>query len=827
MRTKKQVSRNSPSGRLWGASWVRWLLLVGAAGIVSALAVTGYFYVTYARVIEQKLAVGPFAKTSKLYAAPETVHVGDELTAEDIAAELRRAGYRESEGGLIGWFKKRPDGIEIFPGPDSFFRQESFLIKIAAGESGHSQVAQIVSLRDASRRTVFQLEPELVTNLFDRNRQKRRIVKFEDIPPQLVQAVVSVEDKRFFKHAGFDPLRIMKAAFVDLKAGRHAEGASTLTMQLARGIWLTPEKSWKRKAAETLITLHLERTLTKEQIFEYYANNVDMGRRGSFRILGFGEAAQAYFGKDIKQLTLAEAATLAGLIQRPSFTNPVRWPERSRARRNIVLSLMRDNGYIDERGYATAAEAPVLVAAGAVDSNDAPYFVDLANDWLQDNMADHDFQNRAYRIYTTLDPRLQKDAADAVRVGIKEPDDLVNGRRKRTKEAVRDVQVALVALDAETGEVRALLGGRNYGASQLNRVLARRQPGSIFKPLVYAAALNTGLDPAATTVITPSMVMTDEAKVFHYDGKEYEPGNFGNKFYGQVTVRQALAKSLNIPTVELAEMVGYAKVAALAKEAGLPNQVATPSIALGSYDATPLDMAGAYTVFANGGNYIKPSLIKAIYTQDGDRIYEAKIEKRKVLDPRVAYMMVNLLEEVMRSGTGAGARGRGFGLPAAGKTGTSRDAWFAGFTSKLITVVWVGFDDNTDLKLEGAKAALPIWTEFMKRAHLHSDYKGVVPFSPPEGVIVTQCGERSEVFIAGTQPADSCGGSGGTQVASWDEPNAPASETQPGEPATPRRAARVARAEAQSIPVQPAATPTPAAPKEKKGLFDRFRAIFR
>ncbi|MCX6597998.1 MAG: transglycosylase domain-containing protein, partial [Acidobacteria bacterium] len=241
---------------------------------MSALAVTGYFYFKYARLIEEKLAVGPFAKTSKLYAAPETVHVGDELTADDIASELRRAGYRESEGGLIGWFKKRPDGIEIFPGPDSFFRQESFLIKFASGESGHTQVASIVSLRDASRRTVYQLEPELVTNLFDRNRQKRRIVKFEDIPPHLVQAVVSVEDKRFFKHAGFDPLRIMKAAFVDIKAGRHAEGASTLTMQLARGIWLTPEKSWKRKAAETLITLHLERTLTKEQIFEYYANNV-------------------------------------------------------------------------------------------------------------------------------------------------------------------------------------------------------------------------------------------------------------------------------------------------------------------------------------------------------------------------------------------------------------------------------------------------------------------------------------------------------------------------------------------------------------------------
>ncbi|MDX2178926.1 MAG: PBP1A family penicillin-binding protein [Bryobacteraceae bacterium] len=824
MKTKVRVPGTSFFAQAWRTPWAKWSLIAGGGLIAIAFGVTLFYYLKYARLIEEKLTAGPFAKTSKLYAAPKTVRVGDNVTNEDIAAELRRAGYRETEGGLIGWYRLRPDGIEVFPGPDSYFRQDPFLIKTA-----ESKVSQIVSLRDGGRRTLYQLEPELVTNLFDRNRQKRRIVRYEDIPAALRDAVVSVEDKRFFKHAGFDPLRIMKAAYVDVKLGYHAEGASTLTMQLARGIWLTPEKSWKRKAAETLITLHLERTLTKEQIFEYYANNVDMGRRGSFQILGFGEAAQAYFGKEMKNLTLAEAATLAGLIQRPSFTNPVRWPDRARSRRNIVLSLMRDNGYIDDREYAVAAASPMSVASGAVDSNDAPYFVDLVNDWLQDNLAEHDFQNRAYRVYTTLDPRLQRDATEAVRAGIKEVDDLLEKRRKRTKEPVREAQVALVALDAETGEVKALIGGRSYGVSQLNRSMAKRQPGSIFKPFVYAAAFATALDGNAKTVITPAQTLIDEPKVFYYDDKEYEPNNFGSKFYGPVTIRQALAKSLNIPTVEVAEMVGYGQVAGLARKAGLMAQVGTPSVALGSYDATPIDMAAAYTVFANQGTYVKPALIKAIYSQDGAPVYEAKPEKRKVLDPRVAYMMVNLMEEVLRSGTGAGVRSRGVSVPAAGKTGTSRDAWFAGFTSRLITVVWVGFDDNTDLKLEGAKAALPVWAEFMKRAHQHREYRNPAPFAAPEGVTIAQCGEKSEVFIAGTQPADGCGSPVGigSQVASWDEDDPASRPVERTVGDTRSRETRVARNDPDGVPVRRAGPERPADAKEKKGLWDKIRGIFK
>lgn len=817
MPVKINVPRKSASGKLLAAPWLRWLLISVAVIFCIVIGVSAYFYNHYSKLIEAKLSVGPFTKTSRIYAAPETVRVGDEAGVNELVAHLRQAGYSEAQKNLVGWYNVRPDALEIFPGPDSYFRQDPFLIKFSG-----SKVSQIVSLRDSSQRNQYQLEPELITNLFDRNRQKRRIVKFDDIPKSLVNAVVSIEDKRFFTHVGFDPLRILKAAYVDLKKGYRAEGASTLSMQLARGLWLTPEKTAKRKAAETLITLHLERTLSKEQIFEYYANNVDMGRRGSFQILGFGEAAQAYFGKDLKQLTLPEAATLAGLIQRPSYTSPFRWPERARARRNIVLSLMRENGYINDRQYAVASDVPMTVAAGALDSNDAPYFVDIVNDWLQDHMQDHDFQAKSYRIYTTLDPRLQHDAADAVRIGIKEADELIDKRRKKNKSTGPEPQVALVALDAETGEIRALIGGRNYGTSQLNRALAKRQPGSIFKPFVYAAAMNTALDPANGTPITPVTTLMDEPTVFEYDGRDYQPGNFGAKFYGQVTLRTALSKSLNIPTVKVAEMVGYGNVAALAKKAGLSNQVGTPAVALGSYDATPIDMAGAYTVFANDGNYTKPTSIKAIYDQAGAPLYESQPEEHRVLDPRVAYVMVNMMEEVVRSGTGAGIRTRGFNLPAAGKTGTSRDGWFAGFTSKLICIVWVGFDDNTDLKLEGAKAALPIWTEFMKRAHQHRDYRNPTAFGPPDGVVlVNGCGKSTqEAFIAGSEPVDACGGQ--TQVASWEELDSTAPSRVANGTPTQQRSAD------DSIPVRGQPPPEPGKePKEKKGLWNKIRGIFK
>src|SRR5580693_1142957 len=359
------------------------LLLTVTLSVTIGLCVFTYFYVKYSRLIEAKLAAGPFANTSMLFAAPRTVAVGDIVTPQEVSIELRHSGYNESKNNRMGYFTLKPDEIDIYPGPDSYFRRDDGVIKFRG-----TKVSQIISLADNTDRTEYTLEPELISNLFDKNREKRRLVKYEDIPPVLVHAVVSAEDKRFFQHSGFDPVRIIKSAYVDVKKGQNAQGASTLSQQLARSFWLDSDKTWRRKIPEVLITMHLEQKLKKEQIFEYYANQVPLGHRGSFGIRGFGEAAQVYFGKDVSKLTLPEAATLAGLIQQPSFTNPFRWPERARQRRNVVLRMMRENGYISDAEYEHAIASPMAVARQGMESTDAPYFVDLVNDTLVEKFPD-------------------------------------------------------------------------------------------------------------------------------------------------------------------------------------------------------------------------------------------------------------------------------------------------------------------------------------------------------------------------------------------------------------------------------------------------------
>jgi len=391
--------------------------------------------------------------------------------------------------------------------------------------------------------------------------------------------------------------------------------------------------------------------------------------------------------------------------------------------------------------------------------------------------------------------------------------------------------------------VRAVIGGRNYGTSQLNRILAKRQPGSSFKPFVYAAALNTALA-SGGQVITPATMIMDEPTTFYFDGKPYEPSNFEHKFYGNVSLRDALAHSLNVATVKLAEQTGYDAIVDLARRAGMNVEIhPTPAMALGAYEVTPLEIAGAYTIYANHGVYSKPYFVSDIASDHGSIIFDNKPEHRDVLDPRVAFLMDQLLEEVVRTGTGAAVWSRGINFPVAGKTGTSHDGWFAGFTSKLICVVWVGFDDNRELNLEGAHSALPVWAEFMRRAHEHREYRNVSEFEPPAGVVGVQidpasgqlataaCPKvRTEYFVEGTQPLEQCQlhGGGGMRVAGWEtgQPGHSADQNQPGSAAgalPPQQ--RLARA------AQPSATPDspvqPPAPPKHKGFFDRLKSIFK
>ena len=805
------------------------LIAAGAVFLVLTVIVS-VLYVKYARLTDEKLAEGPFPNTSLLYAAPQLVGVGDSGTPLKLAYRLRESGYGEdARTNPTGWYHLRPDAIEIFPGERSSTDSEPGVLKFSDGK-----ISSIIALSDNSPRTEYTLEPQLLSSLYDKNREKRRLVRYDDIPPVLVQAVISIEDKRFFQHAGFDPIRIVKAVWVDLREHRKDQGASTLTQQLARNLWLDLRKTWTRKFDELLITIHLERKLTKQKIFEYYANEVDLGRRGSFAIRGFGEAAQAYFGKDIRGLTLPEAATLAGLIQEPSRRNPVRWPERAKARRNVVLQQMLDNGYISKSQYDEAVDAPLVIAKQGIESADAPYFVDEVNKRLTDEFQDRDFGDSGSKIYTTLDPDLQRDAAEAVADGAREVDAILAKRHKHGA-PVEEPQVALICLDPHTGEVKALIGGRNYGMSQLNHAVANRPSGSAFKPFVYAAALNTGLwdqpDP-----ITASTVFPDEPRTFLFDGKPYEPVDYHHgDWLGNVTVRAAFAKSLNVPAVEVAEQAGYGAVADLAHKAGLANIRATPAEALGAYDVTPLELAGAYTTFANNGVMVQPRMISSIVDQSGNDLWESEPQTKKILDPRVNFVLVNLMEGVLNNGTGAGVRARGFVLPAAGKTGTSHDAWFAGFTTKLLCVVWVGLDDYQDIKLDGAKAALPIWTEFMKRAHKHRAYRDVTNFAVPDGVVSAQIDADTgqlatsacprvvtDYYLLGTQPVQFCllhqGGS--TEIAGWE--SSPAPTVQASVPT-------VLPTQAMSQPppgAQPNPNNNPQEKPKKKGFFDKLKSIF-
>jgi len=859
-----RIASSSALARFFLGPIGRIVIITSALFVILGLAAFTFFYAHFSRIIDEKLSAGPFANNAKIFAAPESVGVGDGTTPEAIAAQLRRSGYNESRTNPIGYYQLRPNQIEIFPGGESYFDQEAAVIKFAGG-----RIAQIISLQDNTSRGQYQLEPQLITNLSGLTREKRRMVKFADIPQVMVNAVVSAEDKHFFQHNGFDPVRIIKAAYVDIKEGRKGQGASTLSQQLARMFFLNQEKRWTRKLSEVIITLQLEQRLTKQQIFEDYANDIYLGSRGSFRIHGFGEAADAYLGKDLSQLNLPEAAQVAGMIQHPALYDPYRHPDHARERRNLVLGLMHANGYINDRDYALAESAPLTIARAAAQSAEAPYFVDLVNDTLQSRFQDADFQSNAFRVYTTLDLRLQRAAADAIAAGMKEVDDQIKKQRRFRGQTPPEPQVALVAIDPHSGEVKALAGGRNYGTSQLNRVLSLRQPGSIFKPFVYAAAMDTGVAGGAH-VLTPSTMVNDERTTFWFDGKDYSPHNFKNEYYGRVSLRFALAHSLNSAAVQVAEMVGYPAVVEMAARAGMNNKIQpTPAVALGSYDITPMEAAGAYTMFANGGDYVKPDFLTLVRDQSGTVLYQHRTQQKMVLDPRVAYLMTSLMQEVLLHGTAAGVRDRfGFNVPAAGKTGTSdRDGWFAGYTSELLCIVWVGFDDARDLDLEGAHSAAPIWMQFMKGALQFREYRDTKPFAAPDGIVTIDidpdsgmpatpaCPKHvSEVYIAGTQPVGACPLHGGgrygiTTAAGWDTPGeapsqlaaAPATAptdtiprvTGSGDDGQSSGAAVARRAARQDVAEAPPNVPAPKDSKEPKkdaakpGFFRRLLNVLK
>jgi penicillin-binding protein 1B len=564
----------------------------------------------------------------------------------------------------------------------------------------------------------FTLEPEILTNDLSSKTGKRNTLGYSDIPPLLVQAILSIEDRRFFEHPGLDVFGVARAMLRNAGDERIGQGGSTITQQLVKNTYLSPERSFRRKYAEAILALALERRLSKQDIFALYCNEVYVGQRGAVAARGVEQAALIYFGKELKNLSLSEAATIAGMIQGPSRYSPERNREAAQARRNLVLAAMARDGWISTEQSITASNEPLaVVALPDTYHSQAPYFIDYVNRVAESQL---EVSGATRQIYTTIDLDLQQLAEAAIHRQLER----LNGIYKNR--AVKP-QAALVALDPRTGNVLAMVGGREYGESQLNRVTdARRQPGSTFKPFVYAAALEDGLSPVRT--------FTDAPRDFVYDRTRiYRPANFGGGYSGrEVTMRNGLVNSLNIVTVDVAMHTGLARIANLASQFGLPKPGRYPSLALGTTEATPLQLAAAYAAFVNGGRRVEPKVIASVSEPPGTSTFNH--EQPQVISPTTAYMITNMLTAVVDQGTGRAARGEVKGTAIAGKTGTSRDGWFVGYTPNLVCVVWIGFDDNSQLGLTGAAAALPAWTDFVKGAVALRPELGGRTFECPEGI---------------------------------------------------------------------------------------------
>ena len=849
------------------------LLVVGGTlllGVVVGESIFGYYYYKYRHIVDERLQKPLFEQTAKIYAAPKEVRIGQKLTSQTVAQELRDAGYSgdgDRDRSRMGTYALNEGSVTIQPGPQSYHSEQGATVSFDRG------MVSRISGDGGQQLDAYELEPQLITGLSEgQYRTKRRLVTFNELPPNLVNAVTSIEDRRFFDHGGVDYFRLLGALRDDLRAGRRREGGSTLTMQLARGFFLTPEKRVKRKIIEIAITFQLENRFNKQQIFALYANQIPLGQQGSFAINGFGQAAQTYFGKDVRQLNLAQCALLAGMIQHPSYLNPYRHPDRAVQRRNMVLDAMVETGKITKEESVQAKAEPLKLAPMNIDAGEAPYFVDLVRDRLVQHLGDADFNRQGLRIYTSLDPDLQREATEAVTEGMKAVDVQIEKLHARRVKAGDDSpivypQVALVALNPHTGQVLALVGGRNYGASQYDHAVSNRPTGSIFKPFVYASAFNTSLagtiltqppaqgppseelvssDPAPPDPGRPSGVFTAITMLNNnlttFEGG-YAPGNYHNdtRYNGDITARTALQFSQNNATVSLAQMVGYNNVAALARDAGIKSARGTPSVALGSYGATPLDMAGAYTTFANGGVRIDPWLVASVRSATGDVLNDYPPNSKPILDPRVAYLTLALMENVVNAGTGATIRAHGFTAPAAGKTGTSHDAWFAGFTSNLLCVVWIGNDDYSDIKQEGGKTAAPIWADFMKHAVQLPQYSDTRQFPTPSGVSTVRLDKVTNlladascpqdydaVFLDGTAPTQTCGQSAGDQRNVFQKlfgigkeatvaPGSPVN----GMPALPAQPTG-SQAAAAGAQLGPAPPPPDQQQKKKKGFFGRL-----
>ncbi|MGH9756045.1 MAG: transglycosylase domain-containing protein, partial [Blastocatellia bacterium] len=665
------------------------LLIIGLIMIGATI----YYYNHYSAIIDAGLRGDIFVRSSGIYAAPLTVRDGSGTRMNDVIAHLKKLGYQQ--GGPVandkrGYYSTRNNALDIYPGSDTRIDGEKAFpnLRVTFGRNGEV-VQKMTDLDNQQQLGQAQIEPELISSVVNEDREKRKIIEYKDLPKTLVDAITAIEDRQFFEHSGINLRGLIRALFTDIQAGKLKEGGSSITQQLVKNFFLKPDPTFKRKLSEAYMSIILETRLSKEEIMAMYCNQIYLGQRGGFSINGFGQAARVYFGKDVSTLNLQESALLAGIIQSPNRYSPFTHEEEARARRNKVLDDMVESNKTT-RDQANAAKASKLgvVSGGSkgVDVADAPYFIDHLTRQVEQQYDERDGSLRSLRIYSTIDLALQNAAYQAVSKHMAEVDKLFAKRKK----GVEGLQAAIVAMNPKTGEILAMVGGRDYAKSQLNRATdARRQPGSVFKPFVYAAAIAAGGD-NPNNPITAATTFIDEPKTFQAGSGPWNPSNYGNKFtMGPITVRDALVQSKNVVTVEIAQNVGLSNVARMADKAGLTKVPQVLSMALGVAEATPLQMASAYTSFANRGRRIAPVAVKRVTTKDGSTLFESRSETRDVMSPQVAFIMTSMMQDVLDSGTGTRVRQMGFTGVAAGKTGSSRDAWFAGYTPNLVCVVWV------------------------------------------------------------------------------------------------------------------------------------------
>ena len=708
-------------------SRLRYLFLflqIAAVALVLATAVVGYLtytsYQGFAEIVDHQIAGGYLRGHAGLYASPRVIEPGARLSPEKLITSLQKAGYISGATSNIwsGSFLQTGNSIRVSP------RQHTKPYKWVDINFDQQNRINSLSTSEGLKLSSYTLEPELLTDDAQLKIGEQKTLAYKDLPPVLVNAIVAIEDRRFFHHSGLD-FRGIARAFVNwIGDGRFQfqQGGSTITQQLVKNTYLTPEKTLRRKFNEAMIALALEQRLSKEDIFALYCNEIYLGQRQGIGVRGVAQAAKFYFGKDLRDLTLNEAATIAGMIQSPARYAPDRHPEVSTRRRNQVLSAMRTVGFIDESATQQAMATPLSVAPPENNNNQfAPYYVDAVNRAVENARLEIENEQNL-RVQTTIDPDLQAAAENALRQQL-----------ELLKKARKNPQGALVAMDPHTGRVLAMVGGANYAESQLNRATdARRQPGSVFKPFVYATALDSG--------ISPISVFQDEPQTFEYGTASYSPANYGRAYSMRpVLMRDALVRSLNTVTVDIAMRTGLARVSSTAARFGLtPPPVTYPSFALGTAEVTPLQMAAAYAAFANGGTMFEPILFAEAADTTGTYSVAASSGRRSVIKSTTAYMITDMLQDVINRGTARRAKGSLKGVAIAGKTGTSRDGWFVGYTPNLVCAVWIGYDDNKQLGLTGAEAALPAWIDFMKEAVALRPSLGGSEFPKPAGIVTVK-----------------------------------------------------------------------------------------